>query len=135
MKLNELDEIIGVDDGDAIIMAQRITSQLGIGIGISSGANFIGAVIAQNKLGRGSVAATVFSDDNKKYLSTDLLRAEPVKKGFFSPDIELAGFRAIKRVCPTCCDPRVCGSMKVPEDFLEAVNSKPTCPVFPQFRL
>jgi cysteine synthase A len=31
---------------------------------------------------------TVLPDDNKKYLSTDLLKDEPVKKGFLTPDIE-----------------------------------------------
>lgn len=44
VKLGELDEIISVDDGDSIIMAQRLSSQLGIGVGISSGANFFGSI-------------------------------------------------------------------------------------------
>ena len=39
VKLDELDEVICVDDGDAIIMAQKLSSELGIGVGISSGAN------------------------------------------------------------------------------------------------
>ena len=54
------------------------------------------------------VVVTVLSDDNKKYLSTDLLREEPVKEGFLSPRIKLLGFRAFKRVCQTCCDPDTC---------------------------
>ncbi len=40
-----LDDIVSVDDGDAIIMAQKLASDLGIGVGISSGANFLGAVL------------------------------------------------------------------------------------------
>ena len=41
--------------------------------------------------------ATVFSDDNKKYLSTDLLREEPVKPGYVSSEIELLGYQALPR--------------------------------------
>jgi len=47
----------------------------------------------------------VFSDSNKKYLSTDLLRDEPAKPGHLSPRVQLLGFRAINRVCDFCFDP------------------------------
>ncbi len=93
--LEKIDDIIMVDDGDAIIMAQKLAQQLGIGVGISSGANLIGAIIAQNKLHSKATVATVFSDDNKKYLSTDLMKEEPVKEGFYSTDIELISFKSI----------------------------------------
>jgi cysteine synthase A len=106
--LNFLDEIISVDDGDAIIMAQKLSNTLGLGVGISSGANFIGAVMVQNILGPDAVVVTVFSDDNKKYLSTDLMQEEPVKKDFLSSDIQLLCFRSIKRVCHLCCNPAEC---------------------------
>ncbi|MCL2373919.1 MAG: cysteine synthase family protein [Treponema sp.] len=96
LKLNELDDIIDVDDGDGIIMAQNLASILGFGVGISSGANFIGAVKAQNLLGSDKTVVSVFSDDNKKYLSTDLLREEPVKDGYLSPDIELLSYSAAR---------------------------------------
>lgn len=95
VKLDELDEVIAVDDGDAIIMAQMLTKQLGIGVGISSGANLIGALIAQEKLGKDAVIATIFSDDNKKYLTTDYSKVEPVKDSFYSNDIELVSVNAI----------------------------------------
>ena len=51
-----------------LLMAQKLASQLGIGVGISSGANFIGALKIQNELGKDAVVVTVFPDDNKKYL-------------------------------------------------------------------
>ena len=108
VNLSSLDEVVSVDDGDAIIMAQKLAGQLGIGVGISSGANFIGALKIQNKLGSNANVVTVFPDDNKKYLSTDLLRPEEEKEGFFSPDVELIGLGAYKRVCNTCCDPVGC---------------------------
>jgi len=48
---------------------------------------------------------TVFSDSNKKYLSTDLLREEPVLATHRTPHVELLGFRASNRVCDVCFDP------------------------------
>jgi cysteine synthase A len=102
--LTELDEVVSVDDGDAIIMARKLASEVGLGVGISSGANFLGAVKLQNEMGADAVVATILCDDNKKYLSTDLLRDEPVKDGFLSPDVELTGFRAFNRVCNVCFD-------------------------------
>ncbi|MEG0775107.1 cysteine synthase family protein [Clostridium sp.] len=102
LKLDKIDEVISVDDGDAIIMAQKIASILGLGVGISSGGNLVGAIKAQNLLGSKSVVVTVFSDDNKKYLSTDLMKEEPVKEGFISKDVELISVRALKRPCNTC---------------------------------
>ncbi|NOS86571.1 MAG: cysteine synthase family protein [Ignavibacteria bacterium] len=104
MELDKTDKVIAVHDGDAIIMAQKLSAELGLAVGISSGANFIGALMAQNELGDDSIVATVFPDSNKKYLSTDLLRNEPVKDSYLSKDIELEDFDAMKRVCHTCCD-------------------------------
>jgi cysteine synthase A len=108
LDLNLIDPVVDVDDGDAIIMAQKLASELGIAVGISSGANFIGALKMQEELGKDSVVVTVFPDDNKKYLSTDLLREEPIKKEFLSPHVELLEVKSLKRVCYTCCDPDDC---------------------------
>jgi cysteine synthase A len=103
--LDELDPVLTVHDGDAILMAQKLAQKLGLAVGISSGANFIAALMAQDRLGEDAVVVTVFADDNKKYLSTDLLREEPVKDGYFSPEIELDRYEAFNRVCYTCLDP------------------------------
>ncbi len=100
--LKFLDPVIAVDDGDAILMAQKLARQLGLAVGISSGANFLGGILAQNRLHRGAVVVTVFADSNKKYLSTDLMREEPVKEAFLSPDVELLDFRSVSRTCETC---------------------------------
>jgi cysteine synthase A len=93
VKLNELDSIVSIDDGDSIIMAQKLSQELGLGVGISSGANFLGAVKIQNENDYNVV--TVFSDDSKKYLSTDLTQNEEIKDYFLSTDIELISFTAI----------------------------------------
>jgi cysteine synthase A len=102
LHLEELDDVISVDDGDAILMAQRLAADLGLGVGISSGANVLGAVEVQNRLHGNAVVVTVLPDSNKKYLSTDLLREEPIKPGFMTPDIELKSAEAFRRVCITC---------------------------------
>jgi cysteine synthase A len=102
--LVELDSILAVHDGDAILMAQKLAADLGLGVGISSGANLAGAIMAQNRMGEDAVVATVLPDSNKKYLTTDLLKAEPVRDGYVAADVEFTGFRVIQRLCATCCD-------------------------------
>ena len=98
VKLNELSEILPVSDGDSILMAQQLARNLGLAVGISSGANILGAIHAQNKLGGDSVVVTVLSDSNKKYLSTDLLNSEPVKKDYLTPEIQLLDYTPVKRI-------------------------------------
>jgi cysteine synthase A len=102
LKLEDLDSVVSVADGDAILMAQKLAADLGLGVGISSGANFIGALMVQEELGDSAVVATVFPDDNKKYLSTALLDHEPVMPEYSTPDVELLDYEALKRVCYTC---------------------------------
>jgi len=106
LHLQELEPAISVSDGDSILMAQKLACELGLAVGISSGANFLAAVKVQDSLGDDAVVATVFPDDNKKYLSTDLLRDEPVKPQYVSPGIALINFRALDRVCKMCTAPR-----------------------------
>lgn len=109
VEFEKLDDVIAVSDGDAILMAQKLASSLGLAVGISSGANFIGALMAQNSMGDDAVVVTVFPDDNKKYLSTDLLRNEPVKENYLTPEVELIGYDAVNRVCNACVDPVTIG--------------------------
>ena len=125
--LGSLGPVVSVDDGDAILMAQKLARQLGLGVGISSGANFLGAVELQNRLGAKAVVVTVFPDDNKKYLSTDLLREEPARPGFLSPAVTLVASGAYKRVCHTCCDPVDCTQLVRLEEETEA-PVLPFCP-------
>ena len=98
VKLNEMDPVIKVSDGDSILMAQKLATKLGLAVGISSGANLIGAIRLQHQTNRPLNVVTVFSDSNKKYLSTDLMKTEPVKPGYISPEIELLDYDAINRI-------------------------------------
>jgi cysteine synthase A len=100
--LEFLNKVIAVDDGDAILMAQKLAAEIGLGVGISSGANFIAALEVQRRTGLDSVVVTVFPDSNKKYLTTALLGHEPVKSGYLSPAVKFLGFRALSRVCGAC---------------------------------
>jgi cysteine synthase A len=108
VRLAELNQVISVDDGDSIIMAQKLASELGIAVGISSGANFLGCLMKFEELGPDAGIVTVFSDDNKKYLSTGLMQKEPMKENFVSAHVRLLSFRALKRNCVTCCNPEEC---------------------------
>jgi cysteine synthase A len=112
--LGKLDPVVDVCDGDAILMAQQLASRLGLGVGISSGANFIGALKVQNELGAEAVVVTVFPDDNKKYLSTCLLGDEPVRDDYLAPQVALNDYHAFKRVCHTCCEMYDCTQRLTP---------------------
>jgi cysteine synthase A len=115
VELDKLDAVVDAPDGDAILMAQKLAAELGLAVGISSGANFVAALRVQNEMGGDAVVVTVFPDDNKKYLSTDLLREEPVKDGYLAPEVKFTGFRAFKRVCHTCCELYECSQRLTPE--------------------
>ena len=103
--LDELDAVVQAHDGDAILMAQKL-AQHGLAVGISSGANLLGALQVQDELGGDAVVTTVFADSNKKYLSTDLLRHEPARPDYLSPDVTIRGFDSFNRVCETCLELR-----------------------------
>jgi cysteine synthase A len=98
VKLNELDEVIQANDGDAILMAQKLSKQLGLAVGISSGANVIGAIKIAEKLGPEASVVTLLCDSNKKYLSTDLVKEEPVMPGYYSTKTDFTGYQAIGRL-------------------------------------
>ena len=95
VKLDQLDPIVDVWDGDAILMAQKLAATAGLAVGISSGANFIGALRVAGELGADAVVATVFPDSNKKYLSTDLCSEEPVKEDYLAPEVEILDWRSV----------------------------------------
>jgi len=97
VKLNELDRVIAVNDGDAIIAAQKMAQQLGLAVGISSGGNIIGAIKLQQELGEKAVVVTVVADDNKKYLSTDLVKNETARENYISSDLKFTHFVPLER--------------------------------------
>lgn len=98
VRLKELDEVIPANDGDSIIMAQKLAKELGLAVGISSGANVIGAIKLKEKMGENAVVVTLLCDSNKKYLSTDLVKEEPIQSSFISTGVEFTGYHPICRL-------------------------------------
>ena len=84
-----IDQIILISDEDAINMANLLASKLGLGVGISSGANFLGAVLSNL-----DNVVTVFPDDLKKYLSIDN-KVEEQENNLISNKIELIDFEIV----------------------------------------
>ena len=88
---NKIDKIILINDDDAINMSRKLSRELGLGVGISSGANLLGSVLLNDEIHQNIV--TVFPDDNKKYLSTELSDEINLNTEFISNHIELIGFK------------------------------------------
>jgi cysteine synthase A len=67
-----VDEIVTVDDEDAMRMALRLTRDEGLMVGISSGANVHAAREIAQRFGTGHTVVTVLPDTGERYLSLDL---------------------------------------------------------------
>lgn len=87
-----IDDIVLIEDCDAINMSKRIAKEFGLGIGISSGANFLAAVLMDSD---DLKMATVFADDNKKYITTKLSEEIDDNPDLISNHIKLLGFEVI----------------------------------------
>lgn len=87
---NLIDKVIRINDLDAINMSRILASKLGLGVEISSGANFLASVLSGGKS-----VVTVFPDDLKKYLSTDLSKYIDNNKELLSNKIELLGLEVV----------------------------------------
>lgn len=98
VQLKDLDSIVQVNDGEAILMAQKLAEELGMAVGISSGANLVGAIRLQQEYGAGKVVVTIFPDDNKKYVSTDLFKEEPYRDNYITNDIRFVSQRVLSKV-------------------------------------
>lgn len=90
---NVLDRIILVNDEDAINMSKKLAKDLGLGVGISSGANILGCILLQENIRKPVV--TVFADDNKKYLSTDLGKTIEENPKYISNQVELIDYEVV----------------------------------------
>ena len=91
--IEKIDKVIIVNDEDSINMSKKLALNLGIGVGISGGANMIASVIAKEE-NDGNIV-TVFPDDNKKYLSTDLSKKINNNPNYISNKIELIDYEFV----------------------------------------
>ncbi|MEE3490060.1 MAG: pyridoxal-phosphate dependent enzyme, partial [Methanobrevibacter sp.] len=87
-----IDDIVLIEDCDAINMSKRIAKEFGLGIGISSGANFLAGVLMDSD---DLKMATVFADDNKKYITTKLSEEIDDNPDLISNHVKLLGFEVI----------------------------------------
>ncbi len=95
LKIDRLSKIVSVDDGDSIKMARKINKS-GLSVGISSGANFLGALKILLENDSDACAVTVFSDSSFKYLSTALCCCdEEDKESFLSKDVKIHSLKSI----------------------------------------
>ena len=75
-------------------MTKLISQKLGLGVGISSGANLLGAILLNDEENINNTV-TIFPDDNKKYLTTNLTKEINQNQNLISNKIELIDYEAI----------------------------------------
>ena len=90
-----IDEVITINDDDAVNMARKVALQLGLGVGISSGANLIASILKNENSSKPIV--TVFADDNKKYLSTTLSAPPDNNEKFISNQIKILDYEFVNQ--------------------------------------
>ena len=78
---------------DSINMARILSKKIGLGVGISSGANLLAAILLNEKVNDKIV--TVFPDDNKKYLTTLLSEKIDDNPNFLSNKIKLINYEIV----------------------------------------
>ena len=91
--IDAIDRIYLINDDDAINMSRKLAKELGLGVGISSGANFLGSVLSGENEEMSVV--TVFADDNKKYLTTDLAKEIDLNENFISNKVKLISYELV----------------------------------------
>lgn len=89
---NLIDIITTINDEDAINMSRILAQKFGLGVGISSGANLLAGIINANN---NDNIVTVFADDFKKYLSTDLAKPIDNNSNFISNNINIISIETV----------------------------------------
>ena len=73
-------------------MSRILAQQFGLGVGISSGANLLAAIKTSKHQEN---VVTVFADDLKKYLTTDLTKDRNNDNSLISNQIEILSIRSL----------------------------------------
>ena len=69
VRLDEVDDIVRVKTEDAIAASRRLAREEGLFVGVSSGANVLGAAATARRLGPGHTVVTMLPDRGERYLS------------------------------------------------------------------
>ena len=72
IRMDTIDDVIAVKSDDAVKMTKKLIQRLGLMVGISSGANVIGALETARKIGLDKNIVTLLPDRGERYFSTDL---------------------------------------------------------------
>lgn len=89
-----INKVYDINDEDALNMTKLISQKLGLGVGISSGANLLGAILLNDEENINNTV-TIFPDDNKKYLTTNLTKEINQNQNLISNKIELIDYETI----------------------------------------
>lgn len=89
-----IDEIITIDDEDAINMSRILAKKFGLGVGISSGANLLASILTAKD---NDNVVTVFADDFKKYLTTDLIKDINNNSNLISNQIKIISIESLAK--------------------------------------
>ena len=93
--LDKLDDIILIDDDASVCMARKLAN-VGISVGISSGANFLAALKIAMQYPN-DVVCTVFADSCLKYLSGEICSETLIEKpDYMSSKVEITDYSSIK---------------------------------------
>jgi cysteine synthase A len=65
------DEVIGIGDEEATEMSRRLAREEGLLVGVSAGANVLGALMVAKRLGQGKRVVTVLPDTGERYLTME----------------------------------------------------------------
>ncbi|MEO0091147.1 MAG: cysteine synthase A [candidate division WOR-3 bacterium] len=76
VNVNQIDWCEPIKSNDAVQMARKICQKYGMMVGVSSGANVLGAIRVLEKIGKDKTVVTVLPDRSERYFSTELYQGK-----------------------------------------------------------
>ena len=79
MNMSDIDQVVRIRSDDAVEMAKELSTNLGLMVGVSSGANVLASIRVLQEIGRDKRVVTVLPDRAERYFSTDLFLADETR--------------------------------------------------------
>ena len=76
VNMSVIDQVVRVRSDDAVEMTKKLSTNLGLMVGVSSGANVLASIQVLDEIGRDKKVVTVLPDRAERYFSTDLFLAD-----------------------------------------------------------